>query len=331
MADPRTPPPERPTDAPERPTEAPVRDADAPVRDAAAPMRSADAPNDDAAAPVSSARPAIGHTDASKEAPRASKQPADASSSGVSLRELHAFLALESTQDRIRQVVRANVPPRTRRDIFDDIVQQANLRALGTKSRAESTAKLRPWISSIAKNAAIDHFRRDTVKRGWENREVDVQELPPEPADAPERPDEAEAEPWMISTWLEKRVAHHESDRRTYDLLVQKAREEKTYEELAADRGETVTALKTRVHEFKKKYLPLRRRHEERRDMVFFLLRFGRTVLLYAAAAAAILLAFLYSARVGPFAPHKRLPPSVEPFRAHPPQGEDVGQPPPRE
>jgi DNA-directed RNA polymerase specialized sigma24 family protein len=293
----------------------------------AAPTRDADASDDDADAPVSSARPALRDAGASQGEARAPETRAEAPSTGVPLPELYAFLALESTQDRIRQVVRANVPPRTPRDVFDDIVQQANVNALGRKGRPTSAATLRPWISAVAKNAAIDHFRRATVQRSWEDRGVEVEEVPPEPADAPARPDDPEPEPWLISTWLEKRVAHHESDRRTYALLVQKAREDKTYEELAAERGETVAALKNRVHEFKKKYLPQRRRHEERRDAVLLVLRFGRDVLLLAAAAAAILLAFLYAMDLGPFAPKPRPAPSAQPARVGPPQGEDVGAP----
>jgi hypothetical protein len=162
----------------------------------------------------------------------------------------------------------------------------------------------------------------------------DVQELPPEPADAPERPDEAEAEPWMISTWLEKRVTHHESDRRTYDLLMQKAREEKTYEELAAERGETVTALKNRSTSSRRSTCPCGAATRSAATWSSSSCASAGPCSSNAAAAAAILLAFLYSARVGPFAPHKRLPPSVEPIRALPrpgSQGEDVGQPPPSE
>jgi DNA-directed RNA polymerase specialized sigma24 family protein len=322
MAEPRTPPPEHATDAP-------TRDADAPKRDAGAPNDGGAAPKDGAGTPVSSTRPALSDAPAANDAPPAPERSADAPSPGVPPRELYAYLSLEATQDRIRQVVRANVPAKTRRDVFDDVVQEANFRALRTKSPPSSRDKLRAWISSVAKNAAIDHFRRDTVKRGWENREVDVEQLPPEAAHAPVLPDEAETEPWMISAWLEKRVAHHETDRLTYDLIVEKAREEKTYEQLAAERGESVAALKSRVHEFKKKYVPLRRRHEERRDTFLFWLHFGRDSLLVAAVVAALVLAFLYRMGLGPFAPEPPPRPALAPFRSVAPEGDLVGHPPP--
>jgi DNA-directed RNA polymerase specialized sigma24 family protein len=275
--------------------------------------RPAGAPPGDAGPPVSRARAAA------------------AGDAGVSREELWAFLALESTQDRIRQVVHANVPRRTPRDVFDEIVQKANLRAVEAKSRPRSSAQLRPWISTLAEHAAVDHFRRVDVQLKYENREIDVEQVAREPADAPAAAADGDHDvaPWMLSVWLEKRIAKHESDRRTYALIVEKARGEKTYEQLAAERGETVAALKSRVHEFKKKYQPLRRSYEQNRDTVLFALRFGGRALAVLAAAALILAALLYSLRIGPFAPERRHPAPGAPAEFEPPRGGDVAHPPP--
>jgi DNA-directed RNA polymerase specialized sigma24 family protein len=300
------------------------------------PKPAPDASERDADAPVSSARPAVGDNAAPERASPAPlpstgtpKPPTGAAAPGVTREELWAFVALESTQDRIRQVVHANVPRGTPRDVFEEIVQKANMRALETKFRARTSATLRPWISKIAERAALDHFRRNDVQLRREDRSIDVEQVPPEPADAPAGADEFDTAPWMVSQWLEKRVANHPGDKRTFDLIVQKARENKTYEQLAAERGETVTALKNRVHELKKKYLPLRRRHEERRDAYLFLLRFGRQLLYVAAAAALILFALLYSLRLGPFAPAPRPATSSTPVKVEPASGDNVAHPPP--
>ena len=219
------------------------------------------------------------------ETDRLAASPGGASP-GVTREVLWAFLALESTQDRIRQVIHANLPRKTPRDTRHDLVQTVNERAIRAVSRPRTREQLRPWISQIARHAAIDHGRRSDVAAKWENREVDVEQLPPDSTDAPQQAPGEAVGPWMISRWLEKRVAHHAVDRATFELIVHKARESSTYEELAAQRGETVAALKSRVHEFKKKYQPIRRRHEERRDRVFFLLRFGGWTLALALAVA---------------------------------------------
>ncbi len=65
----------------------------------------------------------------------------------------------------------------------------------------------------------------------------------------------------------------------------------------------SVTALKNRVHEFKNKYQPLRRRYEDRRDMILLLWHFGRALLLGSAAVAVVVIAVLYFLRLGPFRP----------------------------
>jgi hypothetical protein len=95
-------------------------------------------------------------------------------------------------------------------------------------------------------------------------------------------PRDAPADGWLIAGWLAPIVAHHPRDQETYELLVYKARTAKNHDEVAADHGLTTAALKSRIHQFKERYLPRWRR---RQSMIVLLLLFG--------VAAVLLLAWL--------------------------------------
>ncbi len=126
-----------------------------------------------------------------------------------------------------------------------------------------------------------------------------------------------------------RRKSRNPDDRAVYELLVENARGDESYDELAAERGESVNALTKRVQRFKAKYVPLRRRHNERRYMVLLLLRWGGIVAVVAGAAVAAY--FLYraiSARPASLAPAPSA--SVPVLVVPPPSDDDVGHPRPK-
>ena len=84
--------------------------------------------------------------------------------------------------------------------------------------------------------------------------------------------------------------AYRRPDRATYEVIVARAREGKSYEDLAAERGESVNALTKRVQRFKAKYVPLRRRYNERRHALLLLLKLFGIPLAVAGIAVAMYL-----------------------------------------
>jgi RNA polymerase sigma factor (sigma-70 family) len=197
-------------------------------------------------------------------------------SPGVSDEVLRAFLSLESTLARMRQVIKART-----RGLSDperpDILQSALERAWKTKARARSEEKLRPWISQIAANAALDHLRRNEVDAARHDREADVEQIAATSAGT-----DASPEKWMLGPWLEKRVAGNPTDEETLEMLRKRARK-LTYEQIAAEHGTTVYAINNRVLRFRKKYGEQRERWRKRQRTFLLLLLFGGFLALVAA------------------------------------------------
>jgi DNA-directed RNA polymerase specialized sigma24 family protein len=216
----------------------------------------------------------------------------------------HAFLATKAVQDRIREVVEYRVPRGTQKSDVNDVIQEANLRAVATTSLARSIPAMRPWISRIAQNAVIDHFRGNARHLKWLDRSVDVQGLPPDAAleaDALEStPEDAAAPPRPIESideqslqrWLETHVTT-KADRLTLEMIRQKAAAGgKANAAIAAEFGITEGAYHQRVHRFKAKWLPRWRqyRKDRQRAMVVWL----------AVGGAALLVAALWWLLYGP-------------------------------
>jgi DNA-directed RNA polymerase specialized sigma24 family protein len=197
---------------------------------------------------------------------------------------IREFIALPSTQRRIRQVIRARIPKEQRENLVEDTAQTVNLEALTGRWRPRDEADLRPGVSRIAASRAIDALRRLEVDTKWVNREADVEELPPD-ADESINPDvDIEADKWMLGPWLDKQIGSHSRDRQTMEILRARARD-KTYEELAVDYQTTVVALKKRVQHFKEKYGLLRVRYVKRqrqRMILLILLGFAAVVVIAA-------------------------------------------------
>jgi DNA-directed RNA polymerase specialized sigma24 family protein len=154
---------------------------------------------------------------------------------------------------------------------------------------------MRPWVSRIAQNVVIDHFRADATQLKWLDRAVEVQELPPDPAaegeeaetppedpTAPPRPVEIVDERRLV-TWLRNSV-RTPSDRLTLEMLVEKATTQKSNAAIAAEHGMTEAAFDNRLLRFKARWIPQWKRSEERRKQNLMLM----VVVFVLAAAAAI-------------------------------------------
>ena len=202
-------------------------------------------------------------------------------------RELtYAFLAKKATRDRIKEVVQARVPAGAQEAEVNDIIQEASLRALETTSLARSVAGLRPWVSRIAQNQVIDHYRGNTKHLRWLNRAVDVQELPRDAATegdeaevpaadptAPPRPIE-ELNERMLGAWLQANV-ETKAEKLTFEMMKQKATTRQTNAEVAAEFGITEGALDQRVQRFKAKWIPRWKKHKRDQALLVVALFLG--------------------------------------------------------
>jgi len=243
------------------------------------PASDSGAPFDDEDGPRSDVRPAVASV--------APPSPEDGPAAGISEKDLHDYVAQGSVQDSIRRVVGARVERGASPALVDDLVQEAILTMLTAKSRPSSMETAAGWVSTVTVRTVANHYRRDETHRVWLDREEDVEQQPGEPEEAPD-------ERWLVAPWLAPILEHHPADRATYELLVYKARTGKTYRDVAADHGITTSALKSRVHDFKKRY---ESRWRRRQAML--------VVLVLAAVATALLLAWLLSrpaqpAKIGP-------------------------------
>jgi len=212
----------------------------------------------------------------------------------VTREEMWAFLGEIETQNRIREVVTAR-SPNAPEDVIDDIVQKVNVKALESAALPRTQGGKRGWIGAVASTVTISHFRKEKKDRDWLNREALVEEQPPAPEDRTDESDEEERRvaeggplpPWMISRWLKEQVAKNPEEKRTYELIVRKARSKKGYAEIAAAAGMTENQLNNRVHRLKTKYLPLRQKFEkDRRDRMLLWWRRGKTAAKWAVVAA---------------------------------------------
>jgi len=250
---------------------------------------------EDEAGPPSDVRPA---------ASLAGEAPAnDAEGSRVSDKELRAFLGRRDVQARIRAIVDARVSPGAPDDVRQEIVQQTNLAVLTSRSRPRSMDTAPGWLSTVTVRAVAAHFRAEARHRRWQQPDVEIEEIPDEPADVNDAG-------WLIAPWLASAVAGDERDQETYELLVYKARTGRSSAQVAADHGMSESSFHTRLWRFKKRYLPRHRRRE--RTMLLLFLFLG------AAAAAIVAWAVWRSRQTGtigpdPSVPVPRIAPSVAP------------------
>jgi DNA-directed RNA polymerase specialized sigma24 family protein len=220
-------------------------------------------------------------------------------------RELtNAFLALESTQDRIEQVISARCEGNVQASDMENILQDVNERAIGTKALADSVEGLRPWVGRIAQNMVVDFFRRQAVQAKWLVAGVDVEELPPDPVNAPD--DEVNVadverfeaaandvtppkdESWTLGAWVEAEIAKRKEPHRTRDAQLlesfrYKAAHPKTTDEaVAAVFGMTRDKYKHRLATFRAHYVPIRKRYVQRRFAIIAFILLGIVALVWA-------------------------------------------------
>jgi DNA-directed RNA polymerase specialized sigma24 family protein len=182
--------------------------------------------------------------------------------------------------------------------LIDDIVNDTFEEALKAAVQAppRNAATLPAWIGTIGRRVIADfHAKR-------ERREKYEAPMPIEPVDS-ELPDDgspnAPVQAWSpdegpperlltydprsapegwpngegrVVRWLERKVAKSPRDRETFEILLEKAREGKTYGQIADERGMTLTALSSRIFEFKGKYLPRYKRDRDRSILLILLL-----------------------------------------------------------
>jgi DNA-directed RNA polymerase specialized sigma24 family protein len=254
---------------------------------------------DDEGAPISEPRPSSPAPDAgildrgvpsndidAPLPPDAAAIAADDAGVKVTRELTYAFLAKKATRDRIREVVVARVPSGAQEGEINDIIQEASLRALETTSLARSAAGLRPWISRIAQNQVIDHYRGNAKHLRWLNRSIDVQELPRDAATegdeaevpaadptAPPRPIE-ELNERMLGAWLQANV-ETKGEKLTFEMMKQKATTLQTNAEVAAEFGMTEGALDQRVQRFKAKWIPRWKKHKRDQALLVVALFLG--------------------------------------------------------
>ncbi len=250
---------------------APFRRAGAPLRRVRTPIGDACAPDGLVAAspPVSEEEGKKGHGVLAVAAEPTVDVAAPHSqvrlAKGVTDAQLRSLLGLRETQEYIRSVVVGRVRKETPRSDIDDLVNDANIAALTSKSRPRSMETARGWLGTVTARAVAIHFRRGAKHEKYLELEADVEELAAEPDD--------DLEPRMsISPWLASQVAGNPRDQETYEILRYKAETGKSHAEVAADHAMTTAALKNRISKFKARYEPQWRARER---MILVLLLFG--------------------------------------------------------
>jgi DNA-directed RNA polymerase specialized sigma24 family protein len=263
------------------------------------PDEKTDAPDDgviaivpDEPAPVSSSRPSSPSSDASVPG-EAAPSGVDPAANPVTPRLMELFLAKNSTQDRIRQVVAANLPKGATKSDIDEVSQRVNLKAMSTASLPRSVEGMRPWISTVAANATNDYLNERTRDRKRFDRTHDVSDLPddeamtealasiPMVAAASSEPDEplvgGELFDWLSSKTTSK------ADKLTLEMIRTKAVTNASNTDVAAEFGMSVAAYDNRLLRFKAKWVPQWKRYQRARLALLLLI----ILLLLAMAALA--------------------------------------------
>ena len=200
--------------------------------------------------------------------------------STVTPEELRAFLCRDDVQRRIRGVVRARLGKDAPKQLAEDIAQDANVTMLSAKALPRSMATADGWVSALARRAVVHHFRRGSCDAKWLDPEGDVDALPADGGEIPAQ-----------------RMAHQRVARGGRPAERQGRGDPRASRLPGADgqevprgrgrsRHHVGQALKSRVHEFKKKYEPRWRR---RQGMYVLIVLLGAALVAIAAALVWIL------------------------------------------
>jgi RNA polymerase sigma factor (sigma-70 family) len=280
-------------------------DDDPPSNDSRRSGAAGDAPNDEERAPQSGTGPSSATVIPLHRA---------------SIDARRAFVARADMRDMVRAIVATRVPAQHVEDIIQDAIEEA-LRALERTPPSRDDA-LPAWLAQIARRVAADFLAQRTrrakyegpmpeepAEAHWAGAESGESKRPrraPEPSYDPRFDDAAELHPWLARQWLEHEVADNPQDRETFEIVFEHAQGGKTYQQIAAERGMTVTALSSRIFEFKQLYIP---RYKRWRNRVIIVILLGGAAVLLAAAVLWSLLQRPDSIRPDPStAPPPQLP-----------------------
>jgi DNA-directed RNA polymerase specialized sigma24 family protein len=189
----------------------------------------------------------------------------------VSREQVRAYLERWSTHSLIRRVIRTHVARKTPRHVRQDIYSDAYTRMLEAKQPPPSEKAIDGWATRITARAAIDFFRSGASDMRWLRRDVEVEE---QRGESPEEEIDPEDE-WLLTNWLREQVKDDPADRETLEIILLKAKSERTYDDIAADRKTTPAAISNRIYRLKLKYLPVRHRHEQQRNKTLMLWLLG--------------------------------------------------------
>ncbi len=225
------------------------------------------------------------------------------SSQAVPVDVVRAFLARPTTREQIRALAAREAPAQVVEDIVHDTFEEALRAAMRAPPRDAVT--LPAWIGTIGRRVIADfHAKRERREKyeapmpiepmdSWSPDEgsphVPVQAWSPDegppPALAPTYDPREAQDAWpnsedRVVRWLERKVAKNPRDRETFEILLERAREGKTYGQIAEERGLTLTALSSRIFELKGKYLPRYKRERDRSILLLLLWGMGILVAL---------------------------------------------------
>jgi DNA-directed RNA polymerase specialized sigma24 family protein len=236
----------------------------------------------------------------------------------VTLEDFRAFLTSGGTRDWVFAIVKARVPHGDAHDLTQEALAEA-LKAFVSAPPAIDEALL-GWIATIARRVVADFLKKRGRRRRYEgdmpegngaSSEDGARESASSAANDDGEPggdpgargvvepsydprqgsaDDVDLESDSLLHWLEGQVAGSPTDRETFEILLEHGLGKKTYQTIADERGITLTALSSRIFEFRKKYIERHRR--ERNRIWLLLLLFG--------AAVVVLVAWLLSRRDEP-------------------------------
>lgn len=305
---------------------APVSDMNAPVNDVGAPMNVTGAPLSKSDAPVPHTTPSLPLEDAPEsERKLVAKAVAAGTSENVvplpiKRAAFDKYIVKASTKRLMKLVIRAHVSGKARKGLREELYYRALFEAIEAVNKdkgPKSWETIDGWTTTVTAHAISHYFRKEAVDMKWLNRDAEVEE---QPADPPE--DLHGDDGWLIKPWLEEAVQDDPADRELFDLLCYTAREEKTFKQVAAERGMTQTALSNRIYRFKLKYIPRWHRHKERNRTIILFVLWGLALAGVVAALVYFLLLPWLEARkpatppIGP-APVPVLVPAPEPEPSH--------------
>jgi len=293
-----------------------------PLRDSAGRLGAIDEGNDEGDGPASETRERLALRDPPKP---------------LAAEVIRNFLAQAERTGLLKRLVAPRAPPEHVDDLAHDTFAEA-LMAMTTSPPQKEDA-LQAWLATIARRTVANFHTKRARREKYEAP------MPVEAADATgdasddDRPDgsrepsydprtaDDETYPWLARRWLEKQVENNPRDKETLAILLEHAHGGKTYEDIAAAHGMTLTAVSARIFEFKGKYLP---RYKRWRNRAVLLVLLGGIIVV---AAVAILVMWLFAGRAElveparPEAPLVAPPPSVLPPQEPQPEMFNQSQP----